>query len=98
MVRAEYRLGAGGLAVTVTARNLGTVAAPYGVGQHPCMTVGTDTVDEGVLTLPARRRGVAVEPVSCPPDAFRSGAGLVELGPGDLHTFRWGLRAWDEAK
>ncbi|MET8101397.1 aldose 1-epimerase family protein [Streptomyces sp. NPDC005236] len=184
-VRAEYRLGAEGLAVTVTARNLGTVAAPYGVGQHPYLTVGTDTVDEGVLTLPARkwlpaadggdfavaqpvdgtpfdfrtpraigsqrldtpftdlrrdsssralvrlehpsgshgselwlgegadflqvytgdtlsgpvrRRGVAVEPMSCPPDAFRSGAGLVELGPGDLHTFRWGLRAWDRAK
>ncbi|MFI6847911.1 aldose 1-epimerase family protein [Kitasatospora sp. NBC_00085] len=181
-VRAEYVLGARGLAVTVTARNLGAVAAPYGVGQHPYLTVGTDLVDDALLTLPARawlpsadpgtpaaarpvagtpldfrtprtigpqrldtpftelergssgravvrlahpsgshgcdlwlgegadflqvytgatlseaarRRGLAVEPMSCPPDAFRGRADLVELGAGDLHTFRWGLTAWD---
>ncbi|MCM2416717.1 hypothetical protein [Streptomyces sp. RKAG293] len=46
-------------------------------------------------TLPERRRrGIAVEPMSCPPNAFRSRDGLVELAPGDLHTFRWGPRAW----
>ncbi|MFJ9080422.1 aldose 1-epimerase family protein [Streptomyces sp. NPDC102278] len=189
-VRVEYALGSQGLAVTVTARNLGGHAAPYGVGQHPYLTVGTERVDEAVVTLPARawlppadqrtpaaqgapvtpqpvegtpfdfraprvlgpqhldtpfteldrdstgravvrlahpsgshgsdlwlgegasylqvytgdtlpvpdrRRGLAVEPMSCPPDAFRTGAGLVELAPGDLHTFRWGLSPWSTA-
>jgi len=38
-----------------------------------------------------RRRGLALEPMSCPPDAFRSGEGLVRLGPGASHTARWGV-------
>lgn len=180
-LRAEYTLGAEGLEVAVTGRNLGDGPAPYGVGQHPYVTVGTGTVDEAVLTLPAetrvrtderglpvgtepvagtpydfrtpraigtqlldtpfgdlrrdargravvrlahpsggwgtdvwlgegtdhvqlytgdtlpeaeRRRAVAVEPMSCPPDAFRSGASLVALGPGEQHTMRWGITPW----
>ena len=32
------------------------------------------------------RRGVAVEPMTCPPDAFNSGTDLVELAPGESHT------------
>ncbi|WP_331766300.1 aldose 1-epimerase family protein [Embleya sp. NBC_00896] len=182
-VRVEYALGAAGLAVAVVARNLGAGAAPYGVGQHPYLTVGTDLVDDAVLALPARkwlpaddlgmpaaaepvagtpfdfrtpravgtqrldtafaelerdssglavvrlahpsgshgtdlwlgegvefvqaytgdtlpeparRKGIAVEPMSCPADAFRSRTGLVELEPGAEHSLRWGLRAWDE--
>lgn len=31
------------------------------------------------------RKGLAVEPMSCPPDAFNSGVDLVVLGPGDAH-------------
>ncbi|MDF9817113.1 aldose 1-epimerase family protein [Streptomyces sp. SPB162] len=179
-VRVGYVLGAEGLTVTVVAHNLGEDTAPYGVGQHPYLTVGTETVDDAMLLVPAgkwlplddtgmpvaaedvtgtpfdfrtakavgaqrldtafadlernpsgravvrlahptgahgtdlwlgegaeyvqvytgdtlparRRRGIAVEPMSCPPDAFRSRDGLVELGPGALHTFRWGLHAW----
>lgn len=44
-------------------------------------------------TLPAaaRRRGLAVEPVTCPPDAFNSGVGLLRLEPGQSHTATWGL-------
>jgi aldose 1-epimerase len=44
-------------------------------------------------TLPPerRRRSVAVEPMSCPPDALRSGDGLVWLEPGGAATFRWGI-------
>ncbi|MFJ3224740.1 gluconokinase, GntK/IdnK-type [Streptomyces sp. NPDC086783] len=180
-VRVEYRLGPDGLTVTVHATNTGTEPAPYGVGQHPYLTVGTDLVDSAVLTVPARyllptddrglpggrepvdgtpydfrsarrigaqrldtaftgldrasdglavvrlahpsgshglevrlgegtryvqiytgdtldvrhrRRGVAVEPMSCPPDAFRSGTDLTVLYPGATHVLRWGLRPW----
>ncbi|MGW7202884.1 gluconokinase, GntK/IdnK-type [Streptomyces sp. NPDC054837] len=182
-VCAEYRLGPEGLEVSVCATNSGTVRAPYGVGQHPYLTVGTDLVDTALLTVPARyrlltddqglpvgqepvegtvydfraarpigdlrldaaftgldrdargrtvvrlahssglrgvdlwlgdgtryvqvytgdtlaeperrRRGVAVEPMSCPADALRSGTDLTVLEPGDTHVLRWGLTSWD---
>ncbi|MGJ7440191.1 aldose 1-epimerase family protein [Aquipuribacter sp. MA13-6] len=35
------------------------------------------------------RAGVAVEPMSCPGDAFRSGTDLVLLAPGEEHAVRW---------
>ncbi|MEO6142856.1 MAG: aldose 1-epimerase family protein [Dermatophilaceae bacterium] len=177
-VSATYELTDEGLTVTITARNQGTEPAPYGVGQHPYITAGTDLVDDAVLTVPAqawvrcddrglpvatepvagtpfdfrsahaiggtkldtpyaelirdrdgravvsldapdgssgvdlwvgegagyvqvfsgdtlttsrRRTGLAVEPMSCPPDAFNSGEGLVTLDPGATHTLRWGV-------
>lgn len=39
------------------------------------------------------RTGMAVEPMSCPPDAFSSGTDLVVLGPGERHAASWTLRA-----
>ncbi|MEU4067570.1 gluconokinase, GntK/IdnK-type [Streptomyces wedmorensis] len=181
-VCAEYRLGPDGLETAVFATNAGTGPAPYGVGQHPYLTVGTDLVDTALLTVPARylirtddrglpigqepvdgtaydlrtarpigdlrldtaftgldrgpdgravvrlahpsglrgvdlwlgegtrcvqvytgdtlaeperrRRGVAVEAMSCPPDAFRSGTDLTVLEPGATHVLRWGLSPW----
>jgi aldose 1-epimerase len=38
-----------------------------------------------------RRRGLAVEPMTCPPDAFRSGTGLHVLAPGDTVATSWGI-------
>ncbi|GAA4914742.1 aldose 1-epimerase [Stackebrandtia albiflava] len=38
-----------------------------------------------------RRRAVAVEPMSCPPDAMRTGTDLVTLGPGELWSGIWGI-------
>ncbi|MET7519332.1 gluconokinase, GntK/IdnK-type [Streptomyces sp. NPDC005480] len=180
-VRVEYRLGPDGLRTAVHATNTGTEPAPYGVGQHPYLTVGTDLVDSAVLTVPARyllrtddkglpigrepvdgtpydfraarpigdlrldtaftgldrgpdgraivrlahpsglqgvdlwlgegtryvqvytgdtlaeperRRGVAVEAMSCPPDALRSGTDLTVLQPGATHVLQWGLSPW----
>ncbi|MFF3607671.1 gluconokinase, GntK/IdnK-type [Streptomyces sp. NPDC002463] len=181
-VCAEYRLGPDGLETAVFATNAGTGPAPYGVGQHPYLAVGTDFVDTALLTVPARylirtddrglpigqepvdgtaydfrtarpigdlrldtaftglgrgpdgravvrlahpsglrgvdlwlgegtryvqvytgdtlaeperrRRGVAVEAMSCPPDAFRSGTDLTVLEPGATHVLRWGLSPW----
>jgi aldose 1-epimerase len=37
------------------------------------------------------RRSIAVEPMTCAPNAFRSGAGLVSLGPGETHAGTWGI-------
>jgi len=180
-VTAAYALGADGLSVTLTGRNAGDMPLPYGVGQHPYVTAGSDLVDDMVLTVPAgawirtderglptstepvdgtpwdfragrqvgnlvldtpftelqrdgegrvvvrlalvdgtrgvdvwgghgtdylqvfsgdtlaparKRRGLAVEPMTCPADAFNSEAGLVTLEPGQEHTLQWGLHAW----
>lgn len=42
---------------------------------------------------PARRRtAIAVEPMTCPPNAFRTGEGLLTLEPGERWTGSWGVR------
>jgi aldose 1-epimerase len=38
-----------------------------------------------------RRRGLAVEPMTCPPDAFATGEGVRVLDPGEAWTTTWGL-------
>ncbi len=38
------------------------------------------------------RRSVAVEPMTCAPNAFRSREGLIRLEPGQAHTGSWGIR------
>jgi aldose 1-epimerase len=37
------------------------------------------------------RRSLAVEPMTCPPNAFRTGEAVVRLEPGDSFTSSWGL-------
>ncbi len=193
-VEVEYRIGPDGLSQTVTGRNLGADAAPWGTGPHPYLVAGpfpepmdarsvrspdsgVGSVDAWTLTLPAsavltvtedrlspvalepvdahpqwdfrtprrigstfidhaftelartdglctvelrgvdgrgvamswgeacpwvqihtadtpgapttHRIGLAVEPMTCAPDAFNSGAGLVVLDPGAAHAASW---------
>ena len=174
----EYRLGRDGLSVCATATNLDAAPAPFGIGFHPYVTVGTPVVDSAALAVPARRRlvtderglpttsqavagseldfsarrwvgatrldtaftdlvrdgdglarvelddaaggrgatvwmderfgyvmvftgdtlppdrsrrAVAVEPMTCPPDALRSGTDVIRLDPGASWTGRWGI-------
>lgn len=177
----SYELGAEGLAVSTTARNVGARACPYAHGAHPYVTVGTGRVDEALLRLSAstylptdeaqiptgrrpvdgtpfdfrrarpvgdvaidyaftdlqrdgdgmarlvmsapdgsrsvtvwadqsypyleiftgdalpepgrRRRGLGVEPMTAPPNAFATGDGVRRLEPGAAVTTRWGIRA-----
>ena len=174
-----YTLSGTGLRVAITATNLGSEPLPYGAGQHPYFTVGTDLVDAAVLCVPAesvleadergiptgrmlpvigterdfrrarpigtavidacytdperdedgvsritlespggspkvtvwmdasfgfvmvftgdtleparRRHGLAVEPMTCAPDAFRGSLGLQILEPGEQSTAVWGV-------
>lgn len=37
-------------------------------------------------------RAVAIEPMTCPPDALNSGTDLITLAPGESWTGRWGVR------
>jgi aldose 1-epimerase len=41
----------------------------------------------------ATRRGIALEPMTCAPDAFNSGEGLEVIEPGGSFSGRWGLTA-----
>jgi aldose 1-epimerase len=38
-----------------------------------------------------RRRGLAVEPMTCAPNALQDGPGVVSLEPGETLTARWGV-------
>ena len=178
-VALDYDLGVDRLAVTVRVRNLGSAAAPFGVGMHPYLHVGAnedggiggaevsvpartaldtegglptgathrfhgdvgrighrafdtpvtdlDRDDDGwarvrlrgplgelVLaadeawpwlqiftgdTLPEgqRRRSLAVEPMTCPPNALADGRDLVVLEPGTDWSGTWTL-GWTAAR
>ena len=37
------------------------------------------------------RRSLAVEPMTCAPNAFRSGDGLIRLEPEETQTGTWGI-------
>ncbi len=177
-VRVEYSLGVQGLTVTTEATNHSDTAAPFGLGFHPYLTVGTATVDSAQLLIHARqrlvtddrllpvgstqvagtefdfaeshpigstkldtayseldpdaddrivavvstsngdrevsiwadaayrhlvvftgdtlepavrRKSIAIEPMTCPPDALRSGIDLIHLEPGESWHARWGI-------
>lgn len=76
-VAVEFRLDSDGLNQTVTARNIGADAAPWGTGPHPYLVGGDGRVDDWTLTLPAsevltvtpdRLSPVAVESVDAHPE------------------------------
>jgi aldose 1-epimerase len=43
------------------------------------------------LAAARRRRGLAIEPMTCPPDAFRTGTDLIVLQPDETCTLAWGV-------
>jgi aldose 1-epimerase len=43
-----------------------------------------------------RRRGLAVEPMTCPPNALRTGTDLIRLAPAASWTGAWGITPWEE--
>jgi aldose 1-epimerase len=50
------------------------------------MVYSGDTLEPG-----ERRTGLAVEPMTCPPNALRSGTDLVVLRPRARWTGSWGI-------
>ncbi|MFL6239836.1 MAG: aldose 1-epimerase family protein [Actinomycetes bacterium] len=175
-VRVRYSLADDGLTVEQSITNLSSSDAPVAAGAHPYITVGTPTVNDALLHLPAdtylptgdqqiptgtadvsdtpydfreprpigdleidyaftdlhrdpdgcfrlrlshdgrevvlwvdesypyveaftgdtlaegrRRRGLGVEPMSAPPNAFATGESVVVLGPDETWTGHWGI-------
>ncbi|MCO1578286.1 aldose 1-epimerase family protein [Crossiella sp. SN42] len=43
--------------------------------------------------FPGRGRAVAIEPMTCPPNALNSGIDLITLAPGETWSGSWGIRA-----
>lgn len=77
---------AGGIA-TVTWSRPGRALRMWVDAAHEYLMVFTGDT----LAPERRRRGLAVEPMTCAPDAFRSGAGLRVLRPGETVEARWGI-------
>lgn len=72
-----------------------TLAAPDGSAVHiwADRAFGWWQVFTGdTLTGERYRRSVAVEPMTCPADAFRSGRDLIVLAPGETWRGAWGIR------
>jgi galactose mutarotase-like enzyme len=180
LLEMEYHVGRNGLSVTTTAHSTDDDAVPFGLGFHPYLAAGPETVDGALLQLPAhqtldlddrglptgevtpvagtdrdfttarvigptvldtpftaldrdsdgrawasldapdgtsgtalwadegfgylmvytgdtlgdverRRRAVALEPMTCPPNALRTGKDLLSLQPGQKWSASWGL-------
>lgn len=78
-----------GRAVVRLRRTDGTGVAMVWDDSCPWVQVHTaDTADPATS-----RGGLAVEPMTCPPDAFNSGTDLVVLQPGAAHSASWSIRA-----
>jgi aldose 1-epimerase len=86
----ELVRGEEGLAVAVLSDSTGDRAVRLWVddGYRYLMVYTADQVGDSER----RRKAVAVEPMTCPPDALRTGTDLIELDPGASWQASWGLR------
>jgi aldose 1-epimerase len=65
-----------------------------GVGiswDRKCQWLQIHTADK--LPPAINRLGLAVEPMTCPPDAFNSGVDMIRLEPGAVHQAGWSIFA-----
>jgi aldose 1-epimerase len=77
--------------VRVRDRSGGGVAISW---DSACPWVQVHTADQ---PDPAKSRlGLAVEPMTCAPDAYNSGLGLVQLAAGGSHRASWRIAALKE--
>ncbi|MGP6178265.1 aldose 1-epimerase family protein [Microbacterium sp. A196] len=87
-----FRLDAPSLAAyrTVTVRDPAGTGVDVVLGETSrWVQIYTGDVDDPRL----RRRGLAIEPMTCPPNAFVSGLDLDIVEPGDALELAWAIRA-----
>ncbi|WP_433724088.1 aldose 1-epimerase family protein [Actinoplanes sp. CA-051413] len=78
----------GGSAVTIAAPDGSQSVTVWGDENFHWWQVFTGDT----LTGERFRRSLAIEPMTCPPDAFRSGRDLIVLAPGQTWRASWGVR------
>ncbi len=83
----DVQRGEGDLATIAVTGPAGEVELWTGPGFEYLQVFTGDTLAPDV-----RRRGVAVEPMTCPPDALNTGEGLIRLDPEASISLAWGLR------
>ena len=84
----DLHRGDSGVALARLAAPDGSIAELWADEHHPVIQLYTGDT----LSAARRRRGIAVEPMTCPPNAFQSGEGLIRLEPGESVSTRWGAR------
>lgn len=72
-----------------------TITSPEGTGvamtwDEACPWVQVHTADQPDPAI--SRLGLAVEPMTCPPDAFNSGLDLIVIAPGESSSAGWAIR------
>jgi aldose 1-epimerase len=82
----EAAATAGGATATI-AGPAGSLQLVLGPGFGWLVVFTGDTLPDG-----DRRRSVAVEPLTCPPNAFATGTDVIALAPGEAWTDHWTLR------
>ena len=84
---ADLRRGPDGRAGAVLSAPGGPSLTLWADESYPYLMVFT-----GDPLEPARRRrGLAIEPMTCPPNAFQTGEALLVLRPGERFTGSWGI-------
>jgi aldose 1-epimerase len=85
----DFRADADGITrISLASADSGREVIVWMDGTHRyAMIYSGDTLAD----VPRRRHGLAIEPMTCAPDAFNSGAGLVVLEPGESHSGTWGI-------
>ncbi|MCA2214502.1 aldose 1-epimerase family protein [Jidongwangia harbinensis] len=78
----------GGSSVTIAASGGSPQVTVWADGNFKWWQVFTGDT----LTGARHRRSVAIEPMTCPPDAFRSGRDLIVLQPGQTWSASWGIK------
>ncbi|MGW1678077.1 aldose 1-epimerase family protein [Saccharopolyspora sp. NPDC002376] len=81
--------GPDGNAVVRFARQDGITAELWVDPTHGYLQVYTD---DSPSTERPTRQGITVEPMTCAPNAFVTGDGLITLQPGETHRGTWGYR------
>jgi aldose 1-epimerase len=78
----------GGSSVTIAAPDGSAQVTVWGDGTFKWWQVFTGDTLHGERF----RRSFAIEPMTCPPDAFRSGRDLIVLQPGQTWAATWGVK------
>ena len=72
-----------------TASVVGADGAGTAISWDPAVLPWTQVYSSDKPGTPFHRAGLAVEPMTCPANAFNSGEGLLVLEPGASHTASW---------